>query len=170
MVRPAASPYLMQPLRWRRLTTGERDLCGEVFGEGLNPAVVRLLSLPSWPRPFVPGGKLIVWPAASAYADFSRAPLWMRSVLVHELVHVWQAQQGVFLPFAKLRAGDGPSAYAYDLGDGRGFSQLNIEQQAMVVQHAYMAANGGAAPHQSQAYARILEAWPKPLGGRPRTI
>ena len=44
-----------------------------------------------------------MWPAASALADFSVAPLWLRSVLVHELVHVWQAQQGVFLPFAKLQ-------------------------------------------------------------------
>ena len=112
----------------------------------------------------------MVWPAASALADFSTAPLWLRSVLVHELVHVWQAQQGVFLPFAKLRAGDGRAAYAYDLADGRPFSQLNIEQQAMVVQHAYLAAGGGASPYDSKAYAGILEAWPEPLGRRPRTL
>lgn len=170
MARSAANSNRMPPLRWRRLTAAERDLCGEVFGDGLNVAPVRIFSLPVWPRPFVPSGRLVVWPAASALADFARAPLWLRSVLIHELVHVWQAQQGVFLPFAKLRAGDGPAAYAYDLDDGREFSQLNIEQQAMVVQHAYMAAAGGAAPYRSQAYARILEAWPKPLGGRPRTI
>ena len=97
-------------------------------------------------------------------ADFSDAPLWLRSVLIHELTHVWQAQKGVFLPLAKLKAGDGQAAYAYDLADGRNFSQLNIEQQAMVVQHAYLAAGGGAAPYDTQAYARILEAWPGRLG------
>ena len=170
MTTRAASDPRMPPLRARGLTSGERGLCGQVFGEGLDPARVRIFSLPVWPRPFVPSAGLVVWPAASALADFSTAPLWLRSVLVHELVHVWQAQQGVFLPFAKLRAGDGRAAYAYDLADGRPFSQLNIEQQAMVVQHAYLAAGGGASPYDSKAYAGILEAWPEPLGRRPRTL
>lgn len=106
----------------------------------------------------------MIWPAASALVDFSSAPLWLRSVLIHELTHVWQAQTGVFLPLAKLRAGDDRAAYAYDLDDGRNFSQLNIEQQAMVVQHAYLAAGGGAAPYDTQAYARILAAWPNGVG------
>ena len=166
----AASDLCMPPLRARRLTSGERGLCGQVFGDGLDPARVRILSLPVWPRPFVPSAGLVVWPAASALADFSTAPLWLRSVLVHELVHVWQAQHGIFLPFAKLKAGDGYSAYAYDLTDGRPFDALNIEQQAMVVQHAYLAVGGGAAPFSSQAYAKILAAWPQPLGARPREI
>ncbi len=170
MARSSASDLRMPPCRWRRLSPGEHRLCAQVFGAGLDAARVRIFSLPAWPRPFVPTGGLVVWPAASALADFSTAPLWLRSVLVHELVHVWQAQQGVFLPFAKLRAGDGLAAYAYDLADGRPFSRLNIEQQAMVVQHAYLAGGGGAAPYDSQAYARILEAWPEPLGGRPREI
>ena len=139
-------------------------MCADVFGDGLDVGKVRLFSLPLWPRPFVPNGRLVVWPSASAMADFTEAPLWLRSVLVHELTHVWQAQTGVFLPLAKLKAGDGRAAYAYDLADGRNFSQLNIEQQAMVVQHAYLAAGGGAAPYDTQAYARILEAWPGRIG------
>ena len=170
MTTRAASDLCMPPLRARRLTSGERGLCGQVFGEGLDPARVRIFSLPVWPRPFVPTAGLVVWPAASALADFSAAPLWLRSVLVHELVHVWLAQLGIFLPFAKLKAGDGYSAYAYDLTDGRPFDALNIEQQAMVVQHAYLAAGGGAAPFSSRAYAKILAAWPQPLGARPREI
>lgn len=170
MARPAASLELMKPLRWRRLTPGERAICAEVFAASLDPDRVRILSLPVWPRPFVPNGGLVVWPAASAPADFADAPIWLRSVLVHELVHIWQAQNGVFLPFAKLKAGDGRAAYAYDLRDGREFSQLNIEQQAMVVQHAYLAAGGAAAPYESQAYARILAAWPGAIGRRPRSI
>ena len=166
----SANPDLMRPLRWRSLTPGEQDLCGEVFGMSLAPLRVRLFSLPVWRRPFVPSGRLVVWPADSAMADFAQAPLWLRSVFVHEMTHVWQAQHGVFLPFAKLKAGDGRAAYAYDLNDGRGFSELNIEQQAMIVQHAYVAARGGAAPYDSPAYARILAAWPGSLGSRPRNI
>lgn len=160
----------MRSLSWRGLTPGERELCKDVFAGELDPAVVRIVSLPIWPRPFVPGGRFVMWPAASAFDDFVAAPLWLRSLLVHELVHVWQAQGGTFLPFAKLKAGDGRASYAYDLGDGRKFSQLNIEQQAMVVQHAYLAAQGGAAPYDTQAYARFLDAWPTPLGSRPRAI
>lgn len=158
----------MKPLRWRGLTPGERRLSDEVFGGGLDLDRVRLFSLPVWNRPFVPCGWLVVWPAAGAYADFSEAPLWIRSVLVHELVHVWQAQAGVNLPLAKLRCGDGPAAYAYDPTDGREFSTLNIEQQAMVVQHAYLSRLGAAAPYPTPAYARILEAWPNADRSRPR--
>jgi hypothetical protein len=150
----------MKPLGWRRFTDGERAMAAEVFGSTLDVGRVRIFAIPVWNRPFAPGGRLVVWPAASAYADFSAAPLWLRSVLIHELVHVWQAQSGVFLPLAKLRAGDGRKAYAYDPADGRPFDALNIEQQAMVVQHAYMARHGGAAPFDLAVYSRILEAWP----------
>lgn len=150
----------MTPMRWRALTEGERRMSDVVFGSALDCDRVRIFSLPAWPRPFVPGGGLVVWPASSAVADFSAAPLALRAVLIHELVHVWQAQSGVFLPFAKLKAGDGPAAYAYDLTDGRSFSALNIEQQAMVVQHAYLVRNGASAPFQAAAYSRILDTWP----------
>lgn len=150
----------MTPLRWRALTDGERRMSDAVFGDALDCDRVRILSLPVWRRPFVPGGRLIVWPAATAVADFSTASLAVRAVLIHELVHVWQAQAGVFLPFAKLRAGDGPAAYVYDLTDGRSFAALNIEQQAMVIQHAYTVRHGGPAPFQAAAYSRILDTWP----------
>ncbi|WP_309643791.1 hypothetical protein [Phenylobacterium sp.] len=160
----------MKPMRWRALTQGERRLSAEVFGATLDLDRIRVFSLPFWTRPFVPNGWLVVWPAAGAYADFSLAPLWIRSVLVHELVHAWQAQCGVNLPLAKLRCGDGPSAYAYDPTDGREFSALNIEQQAMVVQHAYLVDRGAAAPYPAPAYARILEAWPNRDRSRPRNF
>jgi hypothetical protein len=160
----------MAPLRWRRLTEGERDLAEEVFGHALDAARVRILSLPVWPRPFVPNGRLVVWPAASALADFASAPVWLRSVLVHELVHVWQAQNGVFLPLAKLQAGDGRAAYAYDLTDGRPFSALNIEQQAMVVQHAYLARMGGSAPYAAAVYATHMSDWRNAVRRKPRRI
>ena len=158
----------MKPLRWRALSDGERRLSDEVFGPSLDTRRIRLFSLPFWTRPFVPNGWLVVWPASGAYADFSQAPLWIRSVLIHELVHVWQAQGGINLPLAKLACGDGPGAYDYDPEDGREFSQLNIEQQAMVVQHAFLLERGGAAPYQASAYAKILGAWPDPARSRPR--
>lgn len=163
----AGPPPLTPPLRLRRLTIGERSIAAEVFGTALDPEIVRLFALPLWNRPFVPGRRLVVWPASSAYADFAEAPVWLRSVFVHELVHVWQAQSGVFLPLAKIKAGDGRAAYAYDPNDDRTFETLNIEQQAMIVQHAYMGRHGGSPPFESAIYSRILGGWPVAAAPRP---
>ena len=155
----------MKPLRARRLTAGERALAAEMFGAGLDTARVRLFALPVWGRAFVAGPGLIVWPARAARADFAApdVPLFVQSVLVHELTHVWQAQNGVRLLLAKLKAGDSDAAYAYDLsGEPSGaaaFARLNIEQQAMVVQHAFLASRGAATPHGSEVYAGIRPAW-----------
>lgn len=155
----------MKPLALRRLTAGERALAAEVFGEGLDAARVRLFAIPAWRRAFVAGPGLVVWPAATARPDFAGpdVPLRTQAVFVHELTHVWQAQNGVSLILAKLRAGDGPGAYAYDLAEHlageREFAALNIEQQAMVVEHAFLASRGGPAPHPPELYANIRSNW-----------
>ena len=68
---------------------------------------MRLLATP-FGRAFVPGRWFgldwICWPSASLVADLSVAALPQRATFVHELVHVWQAQVGVNLAFAKLGA------------------------------------------------------------------
>ena len=165
-----SDPASMAPGAFRTLTAGERSLAAEMFGEALDGARVWIFAIPLWRRAFVPGGRLIVWPAAQALADFSLAPQALQSVFVHELTHVWQAQSGVNLLAAKLRAGDGPAAYAYDLSETCDFSMLNIEQQAMVVQHVFLAARGGSAPFDGEAYARILGTWPVSGATRPRLL
>jgi hypothetical protein len=145
----------------RPLTTGERALAHEVFAADLDAARVRLLAVPYWSRAFVASGRLVVWPARAMRPDFSAAdvPLSLKAVFVHELTHVWQAQNGVSLLLGKLRAGDSPKSYAYDLAAGAAFADLNIEQQAMVVQHAFLLRHGGQAPFPAEAYAAVLPAW-----------
>ena len=145
----------------RRLTDGERALAREVFAGGLRPERVRILSIPLWRRAFVAGPGLIVWPAAGARADFSAegTPLDAQAVFVHELTHVWQAQNGVSLILGKLRAGDSEASYHYDLMQGPAFRAMNIEQQAMVVEDAFRASRGGHAPHAPELYAAIRTAW-----------
>jgi len=143
----------------RRLTAAERGLAREVFGATLDPAPVRILAVPLWNRAFVAGPRLIVWPAAVLPADFGDAPLAVQATFVHELAHVWQAQNGVGLLRAKLKAGDSPASYAYDLTADSNFQALNIEQQAMVVEHAFLASRGGAAPHPQALYAQASAAW-----------
>jgi hypothetical protein len=151
----------MKPLSLRRLTAGERALAAEWFGAGLDPLRVRILALPVWSRAFVAGPGLIVWPRVSARLDFTAAdtPLRTQAVFVHELTHVWQAQNGVSLLLSKIKAGDSDASYAYDLSGQPEFSRLNIEQQAMVVEHAFLASRGGRAPHSAEAYAAIASQW-----------
>jgi hypothetical protein len=86
------------------------------------------------------------------------------------MTHVWQAQTGVNLILGKLRAGDGAQAYRYDLSDDRDFPSLNIEQQAMIIQDAFLAARGGPAPHESHAYSAILATWRRTADISPREV
>ena len=155
MAATSAKPFSIRPL-----TAGERALGAEMFGPGLDGRRVRILAVPAWNRAFVAGPALIVWPAATCPADFAapETPLRRQAVFVHELTPVWQAQNGISLIRAKLRAGDGPRAYAYDL-DGPPFAALNIEQQAMIVEHAFLASRRGETPHPAARYAEASTAW-----------
>ncbi len=151
----------MPPFARRRLTSGEAALGHEMFGAGLDPGRVRILAVPVWSRAFVGGPGLMVWPAAASRLDFA-APdtaLSTQAIFVHELTHIWQAQNGVALLRAKLRAGDSAQAYAYEIAGQDDFHRLNIEQQAMVVQHAFVASRGGQAPLAAQVYADCQPAW-----------
>lgn len=151
----------MRPLQLRRLTPAEGALAAEMFGAGLAPERVFVFALPLWSRAFVAGPRLIVWPAAWALTDFGdpAVPLGVQAIFVHELTHVWQAQNGVNLLVAKLRCGDSAKAYAYDLLQETPFGRLNIEQQAMVVQHAFTASRGGETPFPGVLYARAASGW-----------
>jgi hypothetical protein len=161
---------LMRPGAFRKLSSGERGLVAEVFGQAVDAGRVRVFALPAWSRAFVAGGRLVVWPARTARQDFAAAPLDEQAVFVHEMTHVWQAQTGVNLLMAKLRAGDGAQAYAYRISDDRDFSDYNIEQQAMIVQDAFTASRGGPAPHESDAYSVILATWRRPPDVNPREV
>lgn len=150
----------MNALSIRELTAGERATAAEVFGAALDPEPVRIAAIPFYNRPFVPGRRFgrdwMCWPRPAFRADFSVAPLRVQALFVHELVHVWQAQQGVELLFAKLKAGDGPAAYDYVRMTPADWGRMNIEQQASAVEHAFRLRRGGRAPWTQEAYAACL--------------
>ncbi len=150
----------MRPGGIRTLTLGERALAAEVFAGAIAVERLRLFAIPVWRRAFVPDGAWIIWPSHTASQDFSAEPLAQQAVFVHELTHVWQAQSGVNLILSKVRAGDDAQAYAYDLSRIGDFRSLNIEQQAMVVQDAFLAARGVRMGYESAAYSTILATWP----------
>jgi len=144
----------------RPLTPGEIDLAREAFGDSLDYAAIRLLPSP-WPfdRAFVPGRwfglSWIVWPRASLPKDVSEAPLKAQSTFIHELTHVWQAQLGVNLLTGKLRAGDSRASYAYPVAADCDWDRLNIEQQAMVVEHRFRLSRGLNVPADKAFYDRV---------------
>ena len=143
----------------RGLTRGELRLAVGEFGQALELDRIRIMATP-WPfnRAFVPGRWFgldwILWPGAALPDDFTGAPLSLQAVLIHELVHVWQAQVGVNLLTAKLRAGDGPSAYGYPNAPC-GWDELNIEQQAMAVEHRFRSARGQPVPRAAFHYGAL---------------
>ncbi|MFJ6023910.1 hypothetical protein ACIQC9_04850 [Brevundimonas sp. NPDC092305] len=150
----------------RGLTIGERALAEEAFGDSLDLDRVRIAGSP-WPfnRAFVPGdwfGRTwILWPKTHMPTDASTATLGVQALLIHELTHVWQAQQGVNLLTGKLRAGDSLAAYRYPLDVDCDWATLNIEQQAMVVEHRFLLRRGGRVPADRAFYDRVC-----PLGAR----
>jgi hypothetical protein len=150
----------------RRLTDAERSLAAEVFGDSLVLSSIRFLPAP-WPitRAFVPGRWLgrdwIVWPKQSLPSDLSEAPLRLQALLVHELTHVWQSQHGVNLLTGKLRAGDRTASYRYPLGNDCDWRGLNIEQQAMVVEHRFRLSRGEPTPADAAFYDRVCPIGPR---------
>ncbi|WP_312082664.1 hypothetical protein, partial [Brevundimonas sp.] len=113
----------------RALTPAEAALARAAFGAALRLDTVRLIG---WPfrRAFVAGRWFgrdwIVWPRRDLIADFTDASVRAQGVLIHELTHVWQAQQGVNLLWAKLKAGDTAASYAYDAVTTCRWEDLNI--------------------------------------------
>lgn len=171
-----SKPDVARGWRKRSLTDGEKRLARRVFGDRLELDTVRFIGSPKpFDRVFVAarwfGRDWIVWPNATLADDYTTQKLSRRATFIHELVHVWQAQQGVNLAWAKIRAGDDADAYGYVPDEHCEWGGLNIEQQAMVVEHAFRLSEGGTAP-AARAFYRTLAPFPCGLdgdeGGEPR--
>jgi len=132
--------------RERPLTPGERALAASVFGNALDTRNVTVRGRKWWllqPRCTVmaPRGHLHFHPHCPFYhEDFSRAPLPLQGLFIHELTHVWQHQMGRNLVFAR-----GPFArYGYlPLIEGKRFEEYGIEQQAEIVRDSFILSRGG---------------------------
>ena len=150
----------------RPLTPGETELAREAFGDALRSDSIRILPAPRpFDRAFVPGRwfgrEWIVWPVRTLPPDIAAAPVGLQALLIHELTHVWQAQQGVNLLTGKLKAGDRIDSYEYPVGMDCTWEGLNIEQQAMVVEHRFRLSRGQRTPADQAFYDRVC-----PIGRR----
>ncbi len=100
-------------------------------------------------------GSHIFLPPHMARADFAAADIGSRALLVHELAHVWQFQTRTIRTLASwagvaLSGGYGPGlpGYRYTLPLAP-FDTLNLEQQASVVEHAFLLRAGGRSGRMS---------------------
>lgn len=132
----------MTTLSRRALTDGERTLAQSVFGEALVLDSIRICSSPLILKGYAmsPNGSIYFNPQDLA-DDFSLLSLPTQAWLVHELVHVWQIQQGIKV----VRHALFDRRYRYALEEGKIFFQYGIEQQAQIVQDYFLKREKGEA-------------------------
>lgn len=147
----------MKPGQSRALTAGEIALGRSVFGDEIAWPKVRIYQAPALGfGAMVPLGRTIVFSKWCAAHDFSAASMWDKGWFVHELTHVWQAARGIVLAAAKLSA-LGKAAYAYK-AQAPTFSAYNIECQAEIVRHLYLA-RAGAPEERAPSLNWLEETW-----------
>ena len=132
----------------RPLTPGEIALARSVYGHAIDYARVRIARR-KWaffqPRGVVmaPRGTIHFHPRGTLCSDdFCTAPLDLQGLFIHEMCHVWQHQQGIFLPVARHPF----CRYHYRLTPGWPLHRYGIEQQAEIVRHAFLLRHGRTVP------------------------
>lgn len=82
-----------------------------------------------------PLGHIHFHPKATRYTtDFGGASLGLQGLFIHEMVHVWQHQKGMFLPLQRHPF----CRYDYVIKPGQPLEKYGIEQQAEIVRHAFL--------------------------------
>lgn len=117
-----------------------------MFGASIDVAPVRIRRRKWFPfqpagTTMAPMGHLHFHPRSASYCDdFSKADLALQGHFIHEMAHVWQAQQRgrwylVLMrhPFCR---------YAYSLKPGWPLTRYGLEQQAEIVRHAFLLRSG----------------------------
>lgn len=139
---------ISEPHGGRALTHHEIALASTIFGDAIEYASVRIVRR-KWaffqPRDTVmaPTGHIHFHPGNCRYCDdFGAASRDEQGLFIHEMTHVWQHQQGIFLPLRRP-----PFArYRYTVEPGKPFRRYGLEQQAEIVRHAFLWREGYAAP------------------------
>ncbi|WP_093664223.1 vgr related protein [Sphingomonas gellani] len=94
-------------------------------------------------RVMAPSGCIHFHPQSNIWHDdFTAAPLTLQGLFIHEMVHIWQHQRGVYLPLARHPF----CRYDYALKPGQAFTRYGLEQQAEIVRHAFLLRRGQVVP------------------------
>ena len=133
------------PRSARPLTAGEVSLAHGMFGDRIDYAGVEIRRW-KWaffqPRGTVmaPRGHIHLHPENLDWReDYAEAGLQLQGLFLHEMVHVWQHQRGIFLPLRRHPF----SRYDYAIRPGVPLTGYGIEQQAEIVRHAFVLRSGG---------------------------
>ncbi|TCP14913.1 hypothetical protein EV683_103179 [Crenobacter luteus] len=166
----------------RPLTAAERALVAALYRDAIDPAPLRLVGrarFPLWRRPLA--WRNTLWLTARWYRDDYAACLARLAagsanvaemaalhVWLHELVHVWQAQQGAPLLSRGFLIGVAASLpfatdpYQYALA-GRRFADYGLEQQAALWSDYQMLSLLPASAPLAHRLARDHVAWRRAL-------
>ncbi|MBN1204258.1 MAG: DUF4157 domain-containing protein [Myxococcaceae bacterium] len=127
----------------RPLSEAELQMARKVFAEGLNYSPIRIEKMGSFielingSRAYTTGNSIQLPGKAHAY------PGQYSSIIIHELVHVWQYQHGGwgYAPNALWSQlfGDGYN-FAKALRQGKPWAKMNPEQQGQMIQDAFRGA------------------------------
>ncbi|ODP39451.1 vgr related protein [Sphingomonas turrisvirgatae] len=132
----------------RALTQGEITLARTMFGDAIDYARASIANR-KWiffqPRTvtMAPLGCIHFHPGGGSYReDFATAGLDLQGLFIHEMVHIWQHQQGIFLPIRRHPF----CRYGYSLKPGWTLRRYGLEQQAEIVRHVFLLRNGALLP------------------------
>jgi hypothetical protein len=136
----------MHDRAFRSLTPGETAMVRSIFGDAVDCSRVGLVRGKWWPlqprrSAMAPMGKIYFHPDGGGWSeDFSKEPLSLQAFFMHEMTHVWQAQKGgrFYLPLMRHPF----CRYRYRIVPHRPFARYGLEQQAEIVRHIFLAANG----------------------------
>lgn len=148
----------------RALTNREEALARSVFGDALDYKSIRIHNRKWWwfqgkRITMAPDGHLWFHPKSTLFCDdFCERNIRLQGLFIHELVHVWQHQSGIFLPLKRHPF----CRYDYSLKPGWTLEKYGIEQQAEIVKHIFLMRNGESvigAPPLSQYDGILPTAW-----------
>lgn len=164
----------------RSLTDGEKRLARDIFGDSIDYSRVRVhdgkyIFFQPDNSGMTPNGEIYV--AGIYSADYSGESPQRRAFFIHEMVHVWQYQNGILtagvIGSAILemigRGGDYGSAYPYVLDSSRDLTDYNLEQQAAIVEDYFRLTRLGLQPRRARLpYSRTCR--PNPRGTPTRQL
>lgn len=120
----------------RHLTEGEKLLIRSIFDSSIDRLdyiyiIAHRLVLKDYA--ISPNGH-IYFNSKNWKEDFSKENIELQSWLIHEMVHVWQVQQGINL----LRKAFFDRRYQYVISMKKSFLDYGVEQQAQIVQDYFL--------------------------------
>lgn len=125
----------------RGLTLGEIQLIESVFSDQIQQLDhIRIIAHRAILKDYAlsPNGH-IYFNAHNWRPDFSTADVHIQAWLIHEMVHVWQLQQGIRV----VRKAILNRRYRYILQAGKHFLSYGVEQQAQMVQDYFIRKKSG---------------------------